>query len=94
MAHHKSAKKRIKTSEKRHLRNKAVKSTVRTYIKRSRAYIEAGDLDAAEKAANDAIQALDKAAEKGILHKNNVARRKSRLMASLNKAKAQTQQAA
>ncbi len=94
MAHHKSAKKRIRTSEKRRLRNKAVKSTVRTYIKRTRAYIEAGDLEAAEKAAHGAIRALDKAAKKGILHKNNVARRKSRLMAALNKARDQVQQEA
>ncbi len=91
LAHHKSAKKRIRTSEKRHLMNKAVKSTVRTYIKRSRTYIKAGNLEAAEKAAHNAVRALDRAAEKGILHKNNAARRKSRLMAALNKARTQVQ---
>ncbi len=48
-------------------------------------------MEAAERAAHDALQALDRAVKKGILHKNNVARRKSRLMAALNKARTQVQ---
>lgn len=86
MANTKSALKRIRSSEKRRLRNRRVRSEARTYIKTARAHIEAGELEAAQKSVADAIRALDKAAEKGIIHKNNAARRKSRLMQKLNRA--------
>lgn len=86
MANTKSALKRIRQSEKRRLRNRQVRSETRTYIKRARAQIEAGELEEAQKTVAQAIRALDKAAQKGILHRNNTARRKSRLMRKLNQA--------
>ncbi|MBC7232159.1 MAG: 30S ribosomal protein S20 [Chloroflexi bacterium] len=86
MANTKSALKRVRSSEKRRLRNRRVRTQARTYIKRAKAQIEAGQLEEAKKSVADAIRALDKAAEKGIIHKNNAARRKSRLMRKLNQA--------
>ena len=86
MANTKSALKRIRSSEKRRLRNRRVRTEARTYIKRAGVQIEAGEMEEARKSVADAIRALDKAAEKGILHKNNAARRKSRLMSKLNEA--------
>ena len=65
-----------------------VRTTTRTQIKRARLLIASGKVTEADKAIQDAIRALDKAAEKGVIHKNNAARRKSRLMLALNKAKA------
>ena len=76
----------MRSSEKRRLRNRRVRSETRTYIKRARAQIEAGELEEAQKSVAQAVRALDKAAEKGILHKNSAARRKSRLMRKLNQA--------
>ncbi len=89
MANIKSAKKRARQNEKRRMRNRYYKTTARTYIKRARALIDAGQLDEAEVVVRSAAKALDVAAGKGIIHKNNAARRKSRLMLRLNKAKAQ-----
>lgn len=86
MANTKSALKRVRSSEKRRLRNRRVRTQARTYIKRARSQIEAGQLEEAKKSVAAAIRALDKAAEKGIIHKNNAARRKSRLMRKLNQA--------
>ena len=88
MANTRSAKKRIRQNEKRRLRNRLYRSRARTFIKKTRRLIEEGRLEEAEAMARQAIRALDKAAEKGIIHKNNAARRKSRLMRLLNKAKA------
>jgi len=62
------------------------RSAARTYIKRTRRLVAEGKLDEAQEAARQAISTLDRAAEKGILHRNNVARRKSRLMRLLNEA--------
>jgi small subunit ribosomal protein S20 len=86
LANTKSALKRIRSSEKRRVRNRQVRTETRTYIKRARAQIEAGELEDAQESVAQAIRALDKAAEKGIFHKNNVARRKSRLVQKLNHA--------
>lgn len=86
LANTKSAIKRIRQSEKRRLRNRRVRSETRTHIKRARAQIEAGELDTAQSSVAVAVRALDKAAEKGIIHKNNAARRKSRLMHKLSQA--------
>lgn len=86
MANTQSALKRIRSSEKRRVRNRQVRSETRTYIKRARAQIEAGELEEAQQSVALAVRALDKAAEKGVLHKNNVARRKSRLVQKLNQA--------
>jgi small subunit ribosomal protein S20 len=84
-----SAKKRMRQEEKRRARNKAVKSTVRTYVTRARAAIvTAADDPQTEEAIRAAVSELDSAVSKGVLHRNNAARRKSRLMARLNAAKA------
>ncbi len=84
MANHKSALKRVRTSAKRRLRNRVVTGRVRSSLKRARTLIAGNDVDAATEAVQVAIRELDRAAEKGILHKNNAARRKSRLMRALN----------
>jgi small subunit ribosomal protein S20 len=82
-----SAKKRVRIEEKRRMRNASVKSTVRTYITKARTAI-AGDADApeTEEAIRAAISNLDRAVTKGVLHPNNAARRKARLMARLHMA--------
>jgi small subunit ribosomal protein S20 len=86
LANTRSALKRMRQTEKRRQRNRKVRTETRTYIKRARAQIDAGELEAAQQSVSQAIRALDKAAEKGILHRNNAARRKSRLMSRLNQA--------
>lgn len=78
MANTKSAEKRWRQSLRRRLRNRAAVSTARTYIRDTVRTIQAGTPDPEK--LKLAIIALDKAAEKGIIHKNNAARRKSRLM--------------
>jgi len=65
----------------------AVRTSTRTHIKKFRALLAAGKLTEADQALRSAVRALDKAAEKGVYHKNNVARRKSRLMIAANKAR-------
>ena len=92
MANTKSAIKAIRSSEKKRVRNRRVRTETRTYIKKAKSQIEAGELEEAQKSVAQAIQALDKAAERGILHRNNASRRKSRLVQSLNRA-LQTKQA-
>ena len=77
MANIKSQKKRILTAEKARMRNKAAKSELKTAVKAVRAAVEAGDKDAATQAAAKAGRLLDKAASKGIIHKNQAAQRKS-----------------
>ncbi len=83
MANHKSALKRIRTSERRRARNRVFISRARTEIKQARAEIASNDVAGAREAVLTAIRVLDKAANKGILHRNNAARRKSRLMKRL-----------
>jgi len=83
LANHKSALKRIRSNEKKRLRNRMWRSRTRTEAKQANAAIQAGDLEEARKATIEAIRVLDKAANKGVLHKNNAARRKSRLMKRL-----------
>ena len=86
MTSSKSAEKRVRVSEKRRLRNKSVRSEVKTKITKAERLIFFGELETAQKAVVSAISSLDNAAEKGILHPNNSARRKSRLMKKLNQA--------
>lgn len=83
MANTKSAIKRIRQNEKRRMRNRLYKSQARTYIKKAFKSIEGKNAQEAGAAALLAVKALDKAAQKGILHKNNASRRKSRLMKRL-----------
>ena len=78
----------MRVAEKRQLRNKSVRSEVKTSITRAEKLIFSGELEAAREAVTTAISSLDKAAEKGILQSNNTARRKSRLMKKLNQAQA------
>lgn len=77
MANIKSQIKRIKTNEKARLRNKAVKSSLKTAIKRFRVAADAGDREAATVELRTASRALDKAVSKGVIHKNQAANKKS-----------------
>lgn len=85
MANIKSAKKRILTSQKRAAANKAVKSGVKTSVKKVRAAIEAGDKAAAKEALKAATSTIDKAGSKGVLHANNASRKVARLAAAVDK---------
>ncbi|NIV27998.1 MAG: 30S ribosomal protein S20 [Anaerolineae bacterium] len=87
MANTQSAIKRIRRSERRRRINQVHRSMARTYVKRTRMLIAAGQLEEAEVAAQQAVSSLDKAAQKGIIHKNRAARSKSRLLKRLNQAK-------
>ena len=82
----KSAQKQVRVASKRQQRNKSVRSEVKTNITKAEKLIFAGELEAAREAVVTAVSSLDKASEKGILHGNNTARRKSRLMKKLNEA--------
>ncbi|MDP2038347.1 MAG: 30S ribosomal protein S20 [Ignavibacteria bacterium] len=82
MAHHKSAKKRIKTSEKKRVRNKAALSKVKTLVKK--VYSLEDKVEAAA-VLKEATKVLDKTAAKGKIHKNNAARKKSALTKHVNK---------
>ncbi|MBX3069764.1 MAG: 30S ribosomal protein S20 [Thermomicrobiales bacterium] len=84
MANNKSARKRILINEQKRLRNRPFRSSARTYVKKAELAIQSGDVDAAAAAVGDAISVLDRVASKGVIHKNNAARRKSRLMAKYN----------
>lgn len=77
MANIKSQKKRIVTAEKARQRNKAARSELKTAVKAVRAAVEAGDKEAAVAAGRKANRLFDKAASKGIIHKNQAAERKS-----------------
>ncbi len=84
MAHHKSAIKRIKQTEKRNARNRHQKSTLKTYIKRIREAVENKDKEAALATLQIAIPVIDKTATKGIIHKANASRNVSRLTRLVN----------
>lgn len=88
MANIKSAKKRIKVAEKKAERNKAIRSEVKTEIKKVEAAAQAGDKTAAEAALREATAVIEKAGAKGVLKKNTVARRVSRIAKAVNKAEA------
>jgi small subunit ribosomal protein S20 len=81
-----SAKKRMRQEAKRRLHNRSVKSFVKTQITKARVAISTGQ--DAEEAVRAAASALDRAAKKGVIHRNNAARRKSRLMKRFNEANA------
>lgn len=85
MANIKSAKKRILVIETKTLRNKMIKSKVKTMIKKVEAAISAGDKAAAEVALKAAISEISKATSKGIYHKNTASRKISRLTVAVNK---------
>ena len=81
----KSAKKRVLVNETKAARNKAARSALRTDIKRFATAVEAGDKAQAQTAYAVAVKAVDKAAAKGLIHRNNAARKKSGLTLRLNK---------
>ena len=82
----KSAQKRVRANKRKRLRNKSVYSLAKTNITKAERLIFSGELESAQGMVIEAISSLDKAAEKGIIHPNNAARRKSRLMKKLNEA--------
>jgi small subunit ribosomal protein S20 len=81
LANSKSSKKRIRVSARRRDRNKPFRTEARTFVKKAEIAILSGDADAAGEATREAISVLDRVANKGVIHKNNAARRKSRLVA-------------
>lgn len=83
MANIKSQVKRIKQNEKRRVRNRVYRGAARTFVKKARLALEKGSVENSRTAVLEAIRALDKAAQKGVIHKNNAARRKGRLMKQL-----------
>ncbi len=85
MAHHKDAIKRIRTSEAANDRNRAYRTRMRNQIKELRALIESGDHATASAKLGETVSTLHKLARKGIIHRNNAARRISRLSLAINK---------
>jgi small subunit ribosomal protein S20 len=85
VANIKSQIKRIRTNERRRLRNQSVKSSLRTAIRGFREAVEAGDKDKASELLHATSRKLDKAASKGVIHKNQAANRKSGLSRAFNK---------
>ncbi len=83
MPNNAAAEKRMRQERKRRLHNRMVKSIVKTQITKARQAIDAGE-ENAEEAVRAAVSELDRAAKKGVIHRNNAARRKSRLMKQLN----------
>ena len=84
----KGAQKEARAAERKRLRNKSIRSRCKTNITKAERLIFTGKLKAAREAVVVAIASLDRAAEKGVIHPNNAARRKSRLMKKLNEAQA------
>ena len=80
----KSAKKRVKVTDVKTLQNKMFKSAMKTSVKKYKAAVDAGNKDLAEKTYADAVAMVDRAVTKGILHKNNAARKKSQFTKLLN----------
>lgn len=85
MANIKSQKKRIKTNEKARMRNKSIRSAVRTEIRKFREAVASGDKAAAEAQLRVASRKLDKSVSKGVFHRNNAANKKSKMAHAFNK---------
>lgn len=84
MANSKSAEKRIRVNEQKRLRNRPYRTEARTYVKKAELAIRQGDAETAKVAVVKAVSTLDKVANRGVIHANNAARRKSRLMKKYN----------
>ncbi|MEA1978159.1 MAG: 30S ribosomal protein S20 [Chloroflexota bacterium] len=84
MANTASAKKRVRQNEKRRMRNRVWLTRARSTVKQARLAIDSKDSETSIAAVNTAISELDRAASKGVIHKRNAARRKSRLMKKLS----------
>lgn len=91
MPNTKSAKKALRKSRERYLRNRSTKSAIKTYSRRTKELASKGDVEAALSTLRRAISIIDKAVKRGILHRNTGNRKKSRLMAAVNKLLAQRQ---
>lgn len=89
MPNHKSAEKRMRQNEKRRLVNRNNRGRLRTGIKKLRAALEGGDAGVVQTLLPDTISLIDKAVQKGVLHRNAAARQKSRLTVRANKAAGQ-----
>ena len=87
MANLKSSKKDIRRTAKRRVRNQNVRTALKTHVKNVRVAIESGDAGKMDEALNKAAKNLDKAAEHGVIHKNQASRRKSRIASAVQKAK-------
>ena len=85
MANIKSAKKRVLTSRVRQERNKSIKSSIKTASKKVLAAVEASDKELAAKELMNAASVIDKAAKKGVIHKNTASRKVSRLAGAVNR---------
>lgn len=85
MANNKSAKKRVKQNEVRNMRNRAVKSAVRTEIKKFEKAVLTNDKDAAKVSMDASFKLLDSASSKGAMHKNTTSRKKSRMYKAFSK---------
>ncbi len=83
MANIKSQIKRNRQNEKRRVHNRVFRGKARTLVSKARTLVESGEQATSAEAVRQAVSALDKAAEKGVIHRNNAARRKSRLMKRL-----------
>ncbi len=88
-----SAKRQVRVSGRKQERGKAVRSECKTTITRAEESVLSGNMEEAEKAVKEAVVSLDKAARKGVLHANNAARRKARLVKKLDKAKSAQKEA-
>ena len=78
----------MRRSAKKRIRNVSVKSALKTFVKKVRVAAATGEAEATQSALVNAVSALDKAAQRGVIHKNQAARRKSRIAKAANKAKA------
>lgn len=85
MANTQSAIKAARQNERRRRRNRMVRSATRTQVKKARIALAEGDIEQAQEAVRQAVVALDKAAQKGIIHRNSASRRKARLMRQLSR---------
>ena len=81
-----SAARWMRVSERKRMRSKPVRTAAKTQVTRTLGLIQSGELDLAKEAARQAASTLDRAAQKGVIHSNNAARRKARLMRKLNQA--------
>ena len=87
MANYKSSKKRIRVNERNHQRNVMIRSRVKTATKKVYTALESKESENINNLVLKAVSELDKAGSKGVLHKNTIARRKSRMMKRINQAK-------
>jgi len=86
LANSKQSAKRARVSERQRVRNRTYVTSTRTLVRKAESAIKAGDAESTATSLHDAIALLDRAASKGVIHPNQAARRKSRLMAKFNKA--------